>query len=89
MNRFDELDIESGFVLPQRVAVEFLDYIAQQHTKMVMDGEEDYEGMDAVLDDLYHMKKEIIDRDYHYIKFVECPMGASNMNIIEMVEKGE
>ena len=89
MSKFDDLSLEEGFVLPQKDAIEFLDDTAQQQTKMVMNGETDSECRDAILEDLYEMKRDIITHDSEYIKFFECPMSASNINIVEMVEKGE
>lgn len=89
MSKFDNLSLEDGFVLSQKDAIEFLDNTAQQQTKMVMNGEADSECMDAILEDLYEMKRDIITHDSEYIKFFECPMSASNINIVEMVEKGK
>lgn len=89
MNKFDGLSLEEGFVLSQKDAIEFLDDTAQQQTKMVMNGETDSECLDAIMQDLYEMKRDIITHDSEYIKFFECPMSASNINIVEMVEKGE
>lgn len=87
MGNFGTLSLEDGFVLTQKEAIDFLDTTAQTKTMLVMSGAEDYEGMDAVLDDLYHMKKRIIDENIEWVKFSECPMGASGMYIEEMVEK--
>ena len=83
----NDYDLTAGFVLRYQEAIKFLEDTAQQHTTMVMNGEEDSEGMTEILDDLYTMKQDIMKHDYEYIKFVECPMSASNINIIPMVEK--
>lgn len=82
-----EHDLERGFVLNRQEALKYLDEVAHDHTTMVMKGEEDSEGMTEILDDLVCMKKDIEKHDDEYIKFVECPMSASNINIIPMVEK--
>lgn len=89
MSKFDDLSLEDGFVLSQKDAIEFLDDTAQQQTKMVMNGETGSECMDAILQDLYEMKRNIITHDSEYIKFFECPMSASNINIVEMVERNK
>lgn len=89
MSKFDDLSLEDGFVLSQKDAIEFLDDTAQQQTKMVMNGETDSECLEAIIQDLYEMKRDIVTHDSKYIKFFECPMSASNINIVEMVEKGE
>lgn len=80
-------DLERGFVLRQNEAIDYLYNVAMEHTKQVMDGKEDSDGMTEILDDLYTMSKEIEKGDAEYIKLVECPMSASNINIIPMVEK--
>lgn len=80
-------DLTAGFVLNRKEATKFLDEVAQEQTTMVMNGESDSEGMTEILDDLRTMKQDIIKHDYEYIKFFECPMSASNINIVPMVEK--
>ena len=82
-----DYDLTAGFVLHYDEAIAFLEDTAQAHTTAVMNGDEDSEGMTEILDDLYTMKQDIMRHDYEYIKFVECPMSASNINIIPMVEK--
>ena len=80
-------DLETGFVLNRKEALGYLDEVAQEQTTLVMNGESDSEGMTEILDDLRTMKQDIIKHDYEYIKFFECPMSASNINITPMVEK--
>lgn len=82
-----EYDLERGFVLRDSEAIDYLTSVAVEHAKEVMAGNEGSEGMTEILDDLYTMKQDIMKHDYEYIKFVECPMSASNINIIPMVEK--
>ena len=82
-----EYDLEQGFVLRDREAIDYLTSVAVEHAKEVMAGNEGSEGMTEILDDLYTMKQDIMNHDYEYIKFVECPMSASNINIIPMVER--
>lgn len=86
---FDDYDLERGFVLRYDKAVQFLDSVAIAHAKAVMTGEEDSEGMTELLEDLREMRKEIDMGKSEYVKFVECPMAPSNINYIELIEKGE
>ena len=79
MNKFNDLSLEDGFVLRYDEAVKFLDDTAVEHAMAVMRGEEDSEGMTEADNT---SKAE-------YFKFIECPMSASNINMIPMVEKGE
>lgn len=80
-------DLETGFVLNRKEALGYLDEVAQEQTTLIMNGELDSEGATEMLDDLRTMKLDIIKHDYEYIKFFECPMSASNINIVPMVEK--
>ena len=80
-------DLTVGFVLNSREAIKYLEECAYDYVKLVMNGELDSEGATEMLDDLRTMKLDIIKHDYEYIKFFECPMSASNINIVPMVEK--
>lgn len=86
----NEYDLENGFVLRYDEAVKYLDDTAIEHTMAVMRGEEDSEGMTEILEDLHEMRNEADNvSKAEYFKFIECPMSASNINMIPMVEKGE
>ena len=88
--RFEELDITtSSFVLSQVEALNYLDYVARQHTEQVLNGEEDHEGMTELLEDICEMKKNILEHNYEYVKFIECKMSASQIDIIPMIEESE
>ena len=90
MSKYNDLSLEDGFVLRYDEAVKFLDDTAIEHTMAVMRGEEDSEGMTEILEDLHEMRNEADNMSKaEYFKFVECPMSASNINMIPMVEKGE
>ena len=90
MSKYNDLSLEDGFVLRYDEAVKYLDDTAIQHTMAVMRGEEDSEGMTEILEDLHFMRNEADNTSKaEYFKFVECPMSASNINMIPMVEKGE
>lgn len=86
----NDYDLERGFVLRYDEVAKYLDDIAVRHTMAVMRGEEDSEGMTEILEDLHEMRNEADNiSKAEYFKFVECPMSASNINMIPMVEKGE
>jgi hypothetical protein len=85
--RFEQLEIENGFSLEFSEAIAYLDWCAQEHTKQVMKGEEGAECMEAILEDLFEMKKEIFDNNYGTIEFLECPASASNINIVPLIAK--
>lgn len=80
-------DITRGFVLRDDEAIKYLTDCAIDHAKEVMAGNEGSECMTEIFDDLYMMKHDIEMGSAEYIKFVECPMSASGINIIPMVEK--
>ena len=85
--KFEQLEIENGFTLEYYEAIAYLDWCAQEHTKQVMNGKEVSERMEAILEDLYEMKKEIIDKGYGVVQFFECPASASNINIEPLIYK--
>ena len=87
--RFDDYDLEVGFVLDQTDALNYLDYVARQHTEQILIGEEDHEGMTEIMDDICTMKKDILEHNYEYVKFVECQMSASQIDIVPMIEERE
>lgn len=86
-DRFEKLEIENGFTLEYYEAIAYLDWCAQEHTKQVMKGEEGAECIEVIIEDLYEMKKEIIDKGYETIEFIECPMSASNINIEPLISE--
>jgi len=84
---FDKLEIENGFVLEYYEAIAYLEWCAQEHTKQVMNGEEGSECMEAILEDLYEMKQEIVDNGYGVVSFNECPASASGISIEPLIPK--
>ena len=84
---FEKLEIENGFVLEYYEAIAYLDWCAQEHTKQVMNGANGSEYIEAILKDLYEMKKEIIDKGYGVVEFIECPASASGINIQPLIPK--
>lgn len=87
MTNFDELDIDKGFVLDNYNAIMYINDIALQHTREIMDGYEDAEGFSEIIGDLRDMREEIEKNDYAYIKFEYHPMAAAQFIIKEMTEK--
>ena len=84
---FDKLEIENGFTLEYYEAIAYLEWCAQEHTKQVMNGEEVSECMEAILEDLYEMKQEIVDNGYGVVSFNECPASASGISIEPLIPK--
>ena len=85
--RFEQLEIENGFTLEYYEAIAYLDWCAQEHTKQVMNGEVGSECMEAILEDLYEMKQEIVNMGYGVVEFTECPASASNISIEPLIPK--
>ena len=85
--RFEQLEIENGFTLEYYEAIAYLEWCAQEHTKQVMKGEEGSGYIEDVLEDLYEMKQEIVDKGYGVVEFIECPASASGINIIPLIPK--
>lgn len=88
-NEFEQLDIENSFVLSQVKALDYLDYVARQHVEQVLAGEEDYTGIEALLEDITEMKRDIATHGYEFVKFVQCDMSASKICIMPMIEEQE
>ena len=86
-NIFRKLEIENGFALEYYDAIEYLNWCAQEHTKQVMNGDGGSECIEAILEDLYEMKQEIIDKGYGVVDFTECPASASGISIKPLIPK--
>ena len=86
MKNFDTLDIENGVVLDQEDAADYLRGQAYEVFKNVMNGDEELEGLEEILDDLLTMIKEIEASNYEYFKLFAHPMAASGINYVEMKE---
>lgn len=84
---FEQLNIENSFTLDEVKALNYLDYVARTHVEQMLAGEEDYKGVEALIEDVIEMKKEIIKHDYEFVKFVECDMSASHICIVPMIEE--
>ena len=74
-------------ILTATQAIDYLEDIAQQHVREIMDGNEDSEGLTELIEDLYTMKKQIQEEGNDWYKISECPMSASQLKITPMIEK--
>lgn len=86
---FEQLNIEDGFVLHPTKAMRYLDYVAQQYVDQVLADEEDYTGMTSLFGDIVEMKRDIAIHDYEFVKFVQCDVSASKIDIVPMIEAQE
>ena len=86
MAHFEDLDISNGVVLDQDDAIDYFKHQAYEVFKNVMNGDEELEGLEEILDDLITMIKEIEASKYEYFKLFEHPMSASGLHYKEMKE---
>lgn len=82
---FEELADE--FVLDQKYALKYLRYCVDIVVECGFKDEQDSECVGSVVEDLIDLALRIQKEDLQYIKFSECPMSASGINIMPMVEK--
>ena len=83
----DILDLTVGFVLNQRQALEYLRECAGEACLLAMAGEMDSEDASEIIADLLLMAREVEKDDWEWVRFFECPMSASGINIKEVVDK--
>lgn len=86
---YEDLDLDEGFVLSQRQAIEFLRWGAGQEFEQAI--EKGACGIDcasagAFFEDVVAMAQVILDKDWAWVKFETSPMSASGINIKEMKE---
>ncbi len=86
---YSKLDLDEGFVLSQKQAIEFLRWSASEVVKQAMDNgyELDYENASEILKDLMCMGWEIIREGWSWIKFMRQDMSASGIVVKEMKEE--
>lgn len=88
MSRLAEMfDIETGFVLSQKQALEYLKELAGDVWEQATTGETDIEDAKCMLDDLASMARLIYTGDWEWVRFAECPMSASGINIFQVADK--
>lgn len=81
------LDIETGFVLSQSQALSYLKELAGEEWARATTGEGDIEDAKYIMDDLASMARLIYTGDWEWVRFAECPMSASGINIYQVVDK--
>lgn len=85
---FSSYDIEEGFVLSQGASLRYLKYLVEQEFEQAIGALGiDSESAGAFFEDVVAMAQTILDKDYDWVKFSECPMSASGIMIKQMVEK--
>lgn len=85
---YSKLDLNEGFVLSQKQAIEFLRWsVAQEFEQTVQENSVDCENAGAFVEDAVAMAQVILEKDWEWVKFVASPMSASEMTIKEMIEK--
>ena len=84
---YNNLDITEGFVLSTDKAIAYLEDIATQHAKEVMEGNEDPEGIEVILEELRDIKKDMERLTYEYWYIIEHPMIASGLHATPMIKK--
>ena len=85
--RFDDYDLQAGFVLDRTEALNYLDYVARQHAEQVLNGESDSEGMTEFMESICEMKKSIVEHNCEFVKFIECQMSSSGIDFTPMIEE--
>ena len=85
---FDGLP-DGDFVLDQRHALKYLRYCADMVVECGFKDEQDSECVGGIVEDIIDLALRITKENLDFVKFVECPMSASGLNIVPMVEKGE
>lgn len=86
---YSKLDLDEGFVLSQRQAIEFLRWcVAQEFGQAIEKGAYgiDCASAGAFFEDVVAMAQVILDKDWAWVKFETSPMSASGINIKEMKE---
>ena len=85
---YNKLDLDNGFVLSQKQALEYLKHTAGVVVDQAMDNgyEMDYENASEILKDIMYMGWEIVREDYEWGKFMRQDMSASGIIIKEIKE---
>lgn len=85
---YSKLDLNEGFVLSQKQAIEFLQWcVAQEFEQAMQNNGIDNTNAGAFMEDAVAMAQVILEKDWEWVKFVASPMSASEMTIKKMVEK--
>lgn len=87
---FDSYDLTEGFVLSQGASLRYLRWLAEQEFEQAIQKGAygiDSESAGKFFEDVVVMGQTIVDKDWEWIKFSECPMSASGIMIKEMKEE--
>lgn len=87
---FDSYDLAEGFVLSQGASLRYLKYLVEQEFEQALQKGAygiDSESAGKFFEDVVVMGQTIVDKDWEWIKFSECPMSASGIMIKEMKEE--
>lgn len=90
MLKWEDFDIERGFVLEQEDALKYLKWLAGCLWERATGDATLGEAVDTAKEeweDLACMAQRIHDEDIEWVYFTECQMSASGINIAEMVRK--
>lgn len=87
--KFEQLEIESGFVLSQVEAINYLDWLARTHADQIMQGDEVIENITELFNDLKEMKDDILKHNWEWVKFNDCPASASGIDIRNLIQETE
>lgn len=85
--RFNELDLQIGFVLDRTESLNYLDYVARQRVEQVLSGESGSEGMTEFMESICEMKKSIVEHNCEFVKFIACQMSSSGIDFTPMIEE--
>ena len=80
-------DLETGFVLGQKQALEYLKACAGDVWAQAVKGEASVEDSRDIMEDIAAMAHRIYSENWEWILFQECQMSASGINIRKVVEE--
>lgn len=87
---FESYDLAEGFVLSQGASLRYLKYLVEQEFEQAIQKGAygiDSESAGAFFEDVVVMAQIIVDKDWDWVMFSECPMSASGIMIKEMKEE--
>lgn len=84
--KFEDYDLEQGFVLRWDEALKYLKWLASQKWDYALDKKNsiDTDSFGAEIDDLFCMAQVITDEDWEWVMISEHPMSASGVHIEQM-----
>lgn len=86
--KYEDLDIEKGFVLSGEEAQRYLKWLAGQiWERAVEEHAVDIESAMREWEDVAEMAQKICDENIEWVMFFEQPMSASEIGMAEMIRK--